>query len=74
MKAYVLITAKPGTSENVVKAIKEIKEVISVDSVWGRFDAIAVIEAPNLEKISEIIYKVVAKHPEIIHTETAITF
>jgi DNA-binding Lrp family transcriptional regulator len=74
MKAYVLITVKPGTSENVVRAIKEIKDVVSVDSVWGRFDVIAVIEAPSLEKISEIVYKVVAKHPEIIHTETAITF
>jgi DNA-binding Lrp family transcriptional regulator len=74
MKAYVLITAKPGTSENVVRAIKEIKDVVSVDSVWGRFDVIAVIEAPSLEKIGEIVYKVVAKHPEIIHTETAITF
>jgi DNA-binding Lrp family transcriptional regulator len=74
MKAYVLITVKPGTSENVVRAIKEIKDVVSVDSVWGRFDVIAVIEAPSLEKIGEIVYKVVAKHPEIIHTETAITF
>ncbi|MFQ6130066.1 MAG: Lrp/AsnC family transcriptional regulator [Candidatus Hadarchaeaceae archaeon] len=73
MKAYVLITTKPGTSEDVVKAIKEIKEVAEVDSVWGRYDAIAVIDAPNLEKITEIIYKVVAKHPDIVHTETSIT-
>jgi DNA-binding Lrp family transcriptional regulator len=74
MKAYVLITVKPGTSENVVKALKEIKEIVSADSVWGRFDVIAVIEAPSLEKIGEIIYKVVSKHPEVIHTETAIAF
>lgn len=74
MKAYVLVTTRPGTSEDVVKAIRGIKEVSVVDSVWGRYDAIALIEAPNLEKISEIIYKVVAKHPDIIHTETAITF
>jgi DNA-binding Lrp family transcriptional regulator len=73
MKAYVLMTVKPGTSKDVVKVIREIKEVAGVDSVWGRYDIIAVIEAPNLEKISEIIYKVVEKHPNIVHTETAIT-
>jgi DNA-binding Lrp family transcriptional regulator len=74
MKAYVLITTKPGTSENVVKTMKEIKEVTSADSVLGRYDVIAVIEAGSLEKISEIIYKIVAKYPDIIHTETSIAF
>lgn len=74
MRAYVLIMTKPGTSENVVKSIKaKVKEVTQADSVWGRFDAIILIEAPNMEKIAEIVYKVVAGHPDIVHTETAIT-
>lgn len=74
MRAYVLVTTKPGTSENVVKSIKEkVKEVTQADSLWGRFDAIIIIEAPNLQKITEIVYKVVAGHPDIVHTETAIT-
>ena len=73
MKTYILVVAKPGTSENVVKAIKDkVKEVVQADSVWGRYDAILTIEAPTLEKITEIVYKVVASHPEIVHTETAI--
>ena len=73
MKTYIMVVAKPGTSENVVKAIKEkVKEVVQADSVWGRYDAILTIEAPTLEKITEIVYKIVASHPEIIHTETAI--
>jgi DNA-binding Lrp family transcriptional regulator len=73
MKTYIMVVAKPGTSENVVKAIKDkVKEVIQADSVWGRYDAILTIEAPTLEKITEIVYKIVASHPEIVHTETAI--
>jgi len=73
MKTYILVVTKPGTSENVVKAIKDkVKEVVQADSVWGRYDAILTIEAPTLEKITEIVYKVVASHPEIVHTETAI--
>jgi len=74
MKAYILIQVKPGTSEEVVKAIKSrVKNVLHADSVYGRYDAIVVIEAPNLEKINEVIYKVVEKDPNIVHTETSIT-
>jgi len=74
MKAYILIQVKPGTSEEVVKAIKgRVKNVLHADSVYGRYDAIVVIEAPDLEKINEIIYKVVEKDPNIVHTETSIT-
>jgi len=74
MKAYILIETKPGTSEEVIKAIKSrVKNVLQADSVYGRYDAIVVIEAPNLEKINEIIYKVVEKDPNIVHTETSIT-
>jgi DNA-binding Lrp family transcriptional regulator len=73
MKTYILVVTKPGTSENVVKAIKDkVKEVVQADSVWGRYDAILTIEAPTLEKITDIVYKIVASHPEIVHTETAI--
>jgi DNA-binding Lrp family transcriptional regulator len=76
MRAYILITTKPGTSEEVLKAIKstrEIKGVVQADSVYGRYDAIVVIEGPDLKSLSEVIYKVVEKNPNITHTETAIT-
>ena len=74
MKAYIMIQAKPGTSEEVIKAIKgRVKNVTHADSVYGRYDAIVVIEAPDLEKINEVVYKVVEKDPNIVHTETSIT-
>ena len=74
MKAYILIETKPGTSEEVAKAIKKrVKTVLHSDSVYGRHDVIVVIEAPNLEKLNEIVYKVVEKDPNIVHTETSIT-
>lgn len=74
MKAYILIQTKPGTSEEVVSGIrKRVKEVNSVDSVYGRFDAIVIVEAPDIERINEIVYKVVGKDPNIVHTETSIT-
>jgi len=73
MRAYIFIKTKPGTSEEVVKRIKSrVKEVVQADSIYGRFDAIIIIEAPNLESINEILYKVIERDPNIIHTETSL--
>lgn len=72
MRAYVLITAKPGTSEELIKTIKKVKGVVQADSVYGRFDAIITLEAPDLKTITDIIYKVIERNPNIVHTETAI--
>ena len=73
MRAYIFINTKPGTSEEVVKRIKsQVKEVIQADSIYGRFDAILIIETANLESISKILYKIIEKDPNIIHTETSL--
>lgn len=73
MKAYIFLKTKPGTSEEVVKRIKSnVKEVVQADSIYGRFDAVIIIDAPKLESINEIVYKVIEKDPHIVHTETSI--
>jgi DNA-binding Lrp family transcriptional regulator len=73
VKVYVFINTKPGASEKVVKSIKErVKEVVQADSIYGRFDAVAIIETPKLEKVNELLYKVIEKDPNIIHTETSL--
>ena len=73
MRAYIFVKTKPGTSEDVVRRIKSrVKEVLQADSIYGRFDAIIIVEAANLESISEILYKVIEKDPNIIHTETSL--
>ena len=74
MKAYIMIQTKPGASEKVVEAIKRrVTGILLADSIYGRFDAVIVIEAPTIEKINEIVYKVIEKDPNIVHTETSIT-
>jgi len=73
MKAYIFIETKPATSLEVVKRIKsKVKEVIQADAIYGRYDAVVVIETPNLESINDILYKVIEKDPNIVHTETSL--
>lgn len=69
------MVTKPGTSEEVLRNLREaakVEGVTQVDSVYGRFDAIVTVEAPDLEQLGNLIYKVIEKVPNIIHTETSL--
>lgn len=73
MRAYIFLKTKPATSLQVIERIKKkVKEVVQADAIYGRHDAIIIIEAPNLESINEILYKVIEKDPNIMHTETSL--
>ena len=54
-KAYLLIETQVGKSKKVVEDIRRLKGVISVDSVTGPYDAIAVLETENLNAIGELV-------------------
>ncbi len=73
MKAYILISTKPGTSIEVVQKIKSrIKETVAADAIFGRYDAIVILEAPALEQINQVVYRIIEKDPSVIRTETSI--
>ncbi len=73
MKAYILLSTKPGTSLEVVSKIKEkVKETIVADAIFGRYDAIVILEAPALENINRVVYKIIEKDPNVTRTETSI--
>ena len=72
LTAFVMIKVKPGTSEDIVRS-RRIKGVKIASSVIGRFDAVVVIEAANLEELEKIIYEMIEQHPDVLHTETLIS-
>ena len=73
MKAYILLSTKPGTSLEVVQKIKEkVKEAIVADAIFCRYYAIVILEAPALENINQVVYKIIEKDPNVIRTETSI--
>jgi DNA-binding Lrp family transcriptional regulator len=69
VRAFVLTLTKPGTSEEVVRA-RRIKGVKLANSVLGRYDAVVVVEAKDMQELREIIDEMVAKMPNVVHTET----
>jgi DNA-binding Lrp family transcriptional regulator len=72
IRAFVLLTMKPGTSEEIVSS-RRIRGVKLASSVLGRFDAIAVVEADSSEELTKIIYEMVEQHPNVVHTETLLS-
>lgn len=68
-----LTILKAGTSLEVVQRIKDkTKEVIVADAIFVRYDAIVIIEAPALENINRIVYKIIEGDPNVTRTETSI--
>jgi len=63
---------RPGTSEEIVQS-RKIKGVTMANSVLGRFDAVAIIEADNSEQLTQIIYEMVEAHPNVVRTETLLS-
>ena len=72
IRAFVLLTMRPGTSEEIVQS-RKIKGVTLANSVLGRFDAVAIIEADNSEQLTKIIYEMIEAHPNVVHTETLLS-
>jgi DNA-binding Lrp family transcriptional regulator len=72
LRAFVMVTVKPGTSEDIIRS-RKIKGVKMANSVLGRFDAVVVVEADSLEELSKIIYEMVEQHPNVVHTETLVS-
>jgi len=61
VKAYMLIETQIGRTKQVVDTIRKLPGVVSVDSVTGPYDAIAIVQGENLNDIGELIVSKV--HP-----------
>ena len=60
-KAYIMIETAVGKSRDVTKALRSVPAVETVSTVTGPYDIIAVVSAPDLNVIGELI-------PSRIHT------
>jgi len=69
--AYVLVKTKPGTSHEIV-ASRRIPGVKMANSVFGRYDAVIVLVASDIDELSKRVYEIIEKHPFVEKTETLI--
>lgn len=72
IRAFILVITEPGASEEIVKA-RTVRGVKIANSVFGRFDAVLMVEAKDTLELRKIVYEMLEKVPKIVHTETLIT-
>ncbi len=54
-KAFVLIETEVGKTKDVVSSLDKLKGVLSVDTVTGPYDIIAVLQGDSLNDIGELV-------------------
>ena len=71
--AYVLIEMVAGHSRDLVSALEKRPVVREVDRVTGPFDVIVVLEADDLNKISDIVAAEIHTLPGVVRTTTCVS-
>lgn len=71
-KAFVLINAETGSEKDVVKKVRALKNVREAYFVFGVYDVIAVVEAPNIDELRNTIHNVMRQVQGIRSTCTMV--
>lgn len=72
-KAYILIETAVGTSKSVSDQLREINSVVRVDAVTGPYDIIAVINAPDLTTVGDLVTARIHVIDGIVRTITCLS-
>lgn len=72
MKAYILITIRPGEIEHVVQHLKRIDGVVEASMTFGPYDAVAVVEGDNVHHIGRIMASSIQPIPGVLETMTCL--
>jgi DNA-binding Lrp family transcriptional regulator len=72
MKAYVLIKTRPGELKAVVSQLRKIENVVEAHMTFGPYDAVAVLESPDLSGLGHLIASVVQPVPGVEETLTCV--
>lgn len=54
-KAFILIETEVGRAKQVAEALRDVSQVLAADVVTGTIDIIAIIEAPDVSAMAEIV-------------------
>ena len=72
-KAYILIETAVGKSRDVTNALRSLVGVQTVDAVTGPYDIIAVVEAPDLNAVGDLVTSQIHTISGIVRTVTCLS-
>jgi DNA-binding Lrp family transcriptional regulator len=72
MKAYVLINARTGEVRDVVRQLRQVEKVTEANLTFGPYDAVAIVEAADIDELGIVIYHEIQPIPGILDTLTCL--
>jgi len=72
MKAYVLINIRAGEVKEVVRQLRRSQNIVEANMTFGPYDAVAVIDAPDINSIGNLIASTVQPIPGVKETMTCL--
>ena len=71
-KAFVLIETEVGKTREVVTGLQKLNGIISVDTVTGPYDIIAILQGKSLNDIGDLVTGKIHPIPGISRTVTCL--
>jgi DNA-binding Lrp family transcriptional regulator len=72
-KAYILIETAVGKSRDVTSTLRSLTGVQTVDAVTGPYDIIAVVAAPDLNAVGDLVTSQIHTINGIVRTVTCLS-
>jgi DNA-binding Lrp family transcriptional regulator len=72
VKAYVLIKIRAGEVKEVVRELRKSPQIIEANMTFGPYDAVAVVEAPEITSIGNLIAGSIQPIPGVEQTLTCL--
>ncbi len=73
MKAYVLVNIRVGDTKEVVRNLRRVEGVVEANMTFGPYDAVAVVEAADLNKLGTILATEIQPIPGVMETLTCLS-
>ena len=72
MKAYILIKIRTGEVRQVVRQLRKLESVESADMTFGPYDAVAVVQNGDINKLGTLLASEIQPIPGILETLTCL--
>ncbi|MDA1096788.1 MAG: Lrp/AsnC ligand binding domain-containing protein [Chloroflexi bacterium] len=71
-RAFILIETSVGKTQDVVAALRLVPQIQAVDAVTGPYDVIAIVDAPDLNTVGNVVTSSIHTIAGILRTVTCL--
>jgi DNA-binding Lrp family transcriptional regulator len=72
MKAYILIKIRTGEVKQVIRQLRKLESVESADMTFGPYDAVAIVQNGDINKLGALLASEIQPIPGILETLTCL--